>query len=81
VVYEGEVGAFQRGVADGGRGDVAAARGDLAARHVSAVVVVPSAVPDPDAVLRWARAVGGGPGRPADGVWIVPVCPTGRCPA
>jgi hypothetical protein len=79
VLYEGAVGAFQRGVADGGRGDVAAARADLAARRVSAIVVVPSAVTDPDAALRWARAVGGGPGRSTDGVWIVPVCPAGRC--
>jgi hypothetical protein len=79
VLYEGEVGAFQRGVADGGRGDVAAARADLAARHVGAIVVVPSAVKDPDAVLGWARAVGGGPGRSTDGVWIVPFCPAGRC--
>ncbi|MDT7745767.1 MAG: hypothetical protein QOE59_4845 [Actinomycetota bacterium] len=81
VVYEGEVGAFQRGVADGGRGDVAAARADLAARHVSAIVVVPTAVTDPDSAVRWARAVGGGPGRYAEGVWIVPVCPAGRCGA
>ncbi len=81
VLYEGEVGAFQRGVADGGRGDVAAARADLAARQVSAIVVVPASVPDPDAALRWARAVGGGPGRSTGGVWIVPVCPAGRCPA
>ena len=81
VLHEGAVGAFQRGVADGGRGDVAAARADLAARQVSAIVVVPSAVTDPDAVLRWARAVGGGPGRSTGGVWIVPVCPAGRCGA
>ncbi len=81
VLYEGAVGAFQRGVADGGRGDVAAARADLAARGVSAIVVVPTAVTDPDAVLGWARAVGGGPGRAADGAWIVPVCAAGRCPA
>jgi hypothetical protein len=79
VLYEGEVGAFQRGVADGGRGDVAAARADLAARQVGVIVVVPAAVRDPDAALRWARAVGGGPGRSADGVWIVPVCVAGRC--
>ena len=81
VLYAGEVGAFQRGVADGGRGDVAAARADLAARQVSAIVVVPASVPDPDAALRWARAVGGGAGRSTGGVWIVPVCPAGRCPA
>jgi hypothetical protein len=81
VLYEGEVGAFQRGVADGGRGDVAAARADLAARRVSAIVVVPSAVTGPDAVLGWARAVGGDPGRSTDGVWIVPFCPAGRCGA
>jgi hypothetical protein len=81
VLYEGEVGAFQRGVADGGRGDVAAARADLAARHVGAIVVVPSAVTGPDAVLSWARAVGGDPGRSTDGVWIVPFCPAGRCGA
>jgi hypothetical protein len=81
VLYEGEVGAFQRGIADGGRGDVAAARADLTARQVSAIVVVPSAVKDPAAVLRWARTVGGGAGRVADGVWVVPVCPAGRCPA
>ncbi len=81
VLYEGEIGAFQRGVADGGRGDVAAARADLAARHVSAIVVVPTAVTDPDSAVRWARAVGGGPGRYAEGVWIVPVCPAGRCGA
>jgi hypothetical protein len=80
VLYEGAVGAFQRGVAAGGRGDVAAARADLAARQVGAIVVVPSAVPDPDAVLRWARAVGGGSGRSSGGVWIVPICPAGRCP-
>jgi hypothetical protein len=60
---------------------VAAARADLVARHVSAIVVVPSAVEDPDAVLRWTRAVGGGPARSTGGVWIVPVCPAGRCPA
>ena len=81
VLHEGEVGAFQRGVADGGRGDVAAARADLAARHVSAIVVVPAALGDPDAALRWARAVGGAPGRAADGVWIVPACPETRCGA
>jgi hypothetical protein len=81
VLYEGEIGAFQRGIADGGRGDVAAARADLAARQVGAIIVVPSAVPDPAAALRWARAVGGGAGRAADGVWVVPVCPAGRCPA
>lgn len=73
VLYEGEIGAFQRGIADGGRGDVAAARADLAARHVSAIVVVPSAVKDPDAALRWARVVGGSPARYTDGAWIVPV--------
>jgi hypothetical protein len=81
VLYEGEIGAFQRGVADGGRGDVAAARADLAARRVSAIVVVPASVRDPDAVLGWARAVGGGPGRYADGAWIVPLCPSLRCGA
>jgi hypothetical protein len=73
VLYEGEIGAFQRGVADRGRGDVAAARADLVARHVSAIVVVPSAVEDADAVLRWTRAVGGGPGRDLGGVWVVPL--------
>jgi hypothetical protein len=81
VLYEGEIGAFQRGVADGGRGDVAAARADLAARHVTAIVVVPSAVANPDAALTWARAVGGSAGRPVDGAWIVPFCPTTRCGA
>jgi hypothetical protein len=60
---------------------VAAARADLAARHVGAIVVVPSAVTGPDAVLSWARAVGGDPGRSTDGVWIVPFCPAGRCGA
>ena len=81
VLYEGEIGAFQRGIAAGGRGDVAAARADLAAWRVSAIVVVPTAVTDSDAALRWARAVGGGAGRYADGVWILPVCPAGRCGA
>jgi hypothetical protein len=81
VLYEGEIRAFQRGVADGGRGDVAAARADLAARHVTAIVVVPSAVANPDAALTWARAVGGSAGRPVDGAWIVPFCPTSRCGA
>ncbi len=81
VLYEGEIGAFQRGVAAGGRGDVAAARADLAGRHVSAIVVVPAATPDADATLRWARLVGGAQGRSADGVWIVPVCPVSRCGA
>jgi hypothetical protein len=81
VLYEGEVGAFQRGVADGGRGDVSAARADLVARHVSAIVVVPAAVRDPDASLRWARAVGGDLGRDEGGVWIVPFCPADRCGA
>jgi hypothetical protein len=79
VVYEGQVGAFQRGIADGGRGDVAAARADLAARRVSTIVVVPGAVRDPDASLRWARAVGGDLGHDENGVWIVPFCPAGHC--
>ena len=77
VLYEGTVGAFQRGIADGGRGDVAAARADLAGRRVSAIVVVPAATRDPDAALQWARAVGGDPGRAVGGVWIVPFCPSG----
>lgn len=81
VLYEGEVGAFQHGVADGARGDVAAARADLAGRRVSAIVVVPGAVRDPDAALRWARAVGGDLGRYEDGVWILPFCPGNRCGA
>ncbi|HEY2192007.1 MAG TPA: hypothetical protein VGH76_06850, partial [Actinomycetospora sp.] len=81
VLYEGAVGAFQRGIADGGRGDVAAARTDLAARRVTAIVVVPAVLRDPDASLGWARAVGGDLGRYENGVWIVPICPGIRCGA
>jgi hypothetical protein len=81
VLHEGEIGAFQRGIADGGRGDVGAARADLASRGVSDVVVVPTAVADPDAALRWARAVGGDLGRYEGGVWIIPFCPGSRCGA
>jgi hypothetical protein len=79
VLYAGRIGAFQQGVAAGGHGDVAAARADLAAHGVTAILVVPAQLADPDASLSWARAVGGGPGRLADGVWIVPTCPAGRC--
>lgn len=81
VLHDAEIGAFQQGVLDGGRGDVAAARRDLAARQVSAIVLVPAAVADPGATLGWARAVGGNPGRYTDDVWIVPLCPMGGCGA
>jgi hypothetical protein len=79
VLHEGQVGAFQRGVADGGLGDVAAARADLLARRVSAILVVPGALKDPATSLRWARAVAGDLGRYEDGVWIIPLCPAIGC--
>ncbi|WP_018331738.1 hypothetical protein [Actinomycetospora chiangmaiensis] len=70
VVHEGEVGPFQRGIGDGGRGDVAAARADLASRGVTAVVVVPGALAAPDAALGWVRAVTGRPGAFVGDVWL-----------
>ncbi|WP_285590757.1 hypothetical protein [Actinomycetospora sp. NBRC 106378] len=73
VLHDGEIGAFQQGVLDGGRGDVAAARADLAAKQVSAIVVVLDQVPDPDRALAWARAVAGNPGRLVDGSWVLPL--------
>ncbi|WP_433801036.1 hypothetical protein [Actinomycetospora sp. CA-084318] len=73
VLHDGEIGPFQQGVLDGGRGDVTAARADLAAKQVSAIVVVPDQVRDPDRALAWARAVAGDPGRLVEGAWVVPM--------
>ena len=81
VLHDAEIGAFQRGVLDGGRGDVAAARADLVSRQVSAIVLVPAVVTDPETSLRWARAVGGNPGRFSGDVWIVPFCSGAGCGA
>ncbi|MCD2188475.1 hypothetical protein [Actinomycetospora soli] len=73
VLHDGEIGPFQQGILDGGRGGVAAARADLAAKQVGAIVVVPDHVPDPDRALAWARTVAGDPGRLVAGSWVVPV--------
>ncbi|GAA4855043.1 hypothetical protein GCM10023201_56440 [Actinomycetospora corticicola] len=73
VLHDGEIGAFQQGVLDGGRGDVAAARADLAAKQVDVIVIVPDQVPDPDGALAWSRAVAGSPGRLVEGSWVIPL--------
>jgi hypothetical protein len=73
VLHDGEIGAFQQGVLDGGRGDVAAARADLVAKQVDVIVVVPDQVPDSDRALAWSRTVAGSPGRLVDGSWVIPL--------
>lgn len=73
VLHDGEIGPFQQGILDGGRGDVAAARADLAGRQVSVIVVVPEEVADPGRALAWSRAVAGNPGRLVEGSWVIPL--------
>ncbi|MDL5154680.1 hypothetical protein [Actinomycetospora termitidis] len=72
VQHDGLIGPFQQGVLDGGRGDVAAARADLASKQVSTIVVVPELVREPERVLTWSRAVAGNPGRLVEGSWVIP---------
>ena len=77
LLLEAPVTAYQQGAADAAVGrapsvDAAAARDELRALGVTAVVVVPEGA-DLAGVLDWTARVTGVPGQPVDDVWVFPM--------